>query len=267
MNTKDTTHTMAEFYHEMMPMLEDMEHAMYVAYLADELDNFIKDAYLAHRDRDEVDDKYTDHRFFSNTIEWFKNYVKKDPRGITFTEVLNCGSSQRFFGTFANVITTMVFYPFAYVLWDEFMRSEITNRGTYSMRDQYVGHLSKHALHDILSTTFRLIAEDGLVTTSVDFHKLTPAQHICFYHKDSLNLLMPPEIKAFLPSFKRVFMRGSEVVNVLQRAVRAWSLKRREKRAVEVIESWWFEVINCPYTKCGEHMMQQRAVKWAQEYC
>lgn len=215
----------------------------YIRHLANELDCCIRDDYIMR----------VDPRFFSNAINWFKTFVMPNSlHGVTFTEVINCQTYDRYFGTFASVIEILVFFPFHY-MWG-------TNMIEHKS-EQYDNHLGEAALHDILNTTFRLIVEDGLDTNVKDYYRMTPIQHIRYYYVDMYDM-MPKHLQGFLLSFGQLFKHGKGVVAVQQGAVRAWLQRKKEKRAAKLIEDWWFELVNSPYTACGQRLMKQRAVRW-----
>lgn len=218
----------------------------YIKHLASQLDGCLLDAYLMQRSR-------RDPKFFSSTITWFKRFVvANNPHGVTFAEVLNCRPYDRYYGTFAAIIEMMVFYPYHFT-WE----LHIINR----IATQYDNHLDSEALHDILNCTFKLIVEDGLDPTLADYYGLTPAQHMLHYYLDMYDA-MPSHIRSFMRPFQQLFRHGSKIVVKQQRFLRNWLQKKREKRAVRMIEDWWFEVVNSPYTRCGSKMMEQRAVEW-----
>lgn len=234
-----------------------MERGAYVEHLAKLLDDFIIEAYLAQRELNFVlgPGADVDPSFFSSTIEWFKRFIMPSAtQGVTFTEVLNAKLEDRYLGTFATVTELLVFIPY-----------NLMYHTGASMHDQYVSHLSKGALHNILHTTFKLITEDGLDVFHADYYERTPLQQVLMYSADIL-LNMPDHLIGFLPSFCKLFKYGSKIVELQQTGVRAWLRRKKEKRAVKLIEDWWFEVVNNPYTSCGERMLQKRAAKWAFVY-
>ncbi len=239
-------------------MASTLQRDIYVRYLANELDRAICDAYVNQRLHSDEEGIEHNPIFFSETIQWFKRQKLRDnPQEVTFQEVLNCPTYERFHGTFAHVIVKLVFYPFHFI-WDTVIIEQ--------MSDQYKNHLSKHELHNILSETFRLVNEDGMDVSLRDDCNMTPARHI--FSPQYLDMLshMPDNLRGFLRLFKIMFKDGKGLVNKQQGFVRAW-LKRkqqekRKRKAVELIEAWWFEMINSPYTACGERMMMQRAVRW-----
>jgi hypothetical protein len=233
-----------------------MERGAYVEHLAKLLDDFIIEAYLAQRELNYSlgPGSDVDPRFFGSTIEWFKRFIMPGvTQGITFTEVLNAKLHDRYCGTFAVVTELLVFLPY-----------NLTYKGQ-SMHDQYASHLSKGALHNILHTTFKLITEDGLDVFHADYYERTPLQHVLMYNA-AIRLSMPDHLVGFLPSFCKLFKHGGQIVDLQQAGVRAWLRRRKEKRAVKLIEDWWFEVVNSPYTACGERMLHRRAAKWASVY-
>jgi hypothetical protein len=269
---KELTRLMAEEMHEMHEMQYDemvmapapqsssnpklMERWAYVEHLAKLLDDFIIEAYLAQRELNYSlgPGSDVDPRFFGSTIEWFKRFIMPGvTQGITFTEVLNAKLHDRYCGTFAVVTELLVFLPY-----------NLTYNTGQSMRlqDQYASHLSKGALHNILHTTFKLIVEDGLDVHQADYYERTPLQHVLMYSA-AIRLSMPDHLVGFLPSFCNLFKHGSKIVELQQAGVRAWLRRQKEKRAVKLIEDRWFEVVNNPYTACGERMLHRRAAKWA----
>jgi hypothetical protein len=249
---------MAEEMYELFGTPKLMERGAYVEHLAKLLDDFIIEAYLAQRELNFVlgPGADVDPRFFGSTIEWFKQVIMSGAsQGVTFTEVLNAKPQDRYFGTFAVVTELLVFFPY-----------NLMYHTGGSMHDQYASHLSKGALHNILHTTFKLIVEDGLDVNQADYYERTPLQQVLMYSADAIRLSMPDHLVGFLPSFCKLFKHGSKIVELQQAGVRAWLRRKKERRSVKLIEDWWFEVVNNPFTACGERMLHRRATKWASAY-
>lgn len=213
----------------------------YIEHLAYGLDQCIYEAYIAQRGLD------IDAHFFSSTIAWFKEMVIGDNAyGITFSEVLNYQSYNRYFGTFANIIELMVFNPWLFT-------SESHSTQCY--------HLSSRSVYDIVYTTFSLIVYEGMDVTIHDFYNMTPVQHLMISRSEE-NKNMPPHIRSAIDTFYVLYRDGNKVVDRMQQRVRMWLRRKHAKEAVRKIEDWWFEIVNSPYTRCGRRMIDKRSARW-----
>jgi len=63
-----------------------------------------------------------------------------------------------------------------------------------------------------------------------------------------------------IPTVRYYLMFKEKGLVFQQRRIKSWYQKR--KIAVSKIEEWWFEMVNSPYTKVGQKMMQKRAIKF-----
>lgn len=220
----------------------------YLDWLANELDDAVKCSFASH-----LDHKQNPY-FFSRSIKQFRTSLMCDhkyfnPRNITFRDVLNHPSYNRYFGNFAGFIMTLVFDPSIYYPY------------LLDGQKQYTTHLSSESLHDILHTTFKLIIEDGMSVNVVDYYEMQPMTQIMFCLGEFSDR-MPLPIKQFVKPFMMLMKKGDKLINVHQSYIRAWIRRKREKQAVKLIEEWWFERVNSPYTTSGQRMMEQRAMNW-----
>ena len=111
--------------------------------------------------------------------------------------------------------------------------------------------LSIPQVHDVLWYFYLAVVKGYVDPHCPDkFFKL-PVEHLAEFiqHKERL----PPEIKAFIPSFLFILRRGQKSVNIQQRLIRRWIDKRRQvrKQAVSTIEDYWLAHIYNPDTRLG----------------
>jgi hypothetical protein len=213
--------------------MESFSREDHVEHLANMLDEITKEAYV--QQRNVLFDKQ---HFFSYTMDVFKNdYIEFDnPRNITFTEVLNCNTYSRYFGTFANIIEMMVFDP-RHLIWGGGLVGNVEDTNK-----QYDNHLCDKALHDILHTTFKLITDDGLDVQMHDYYNMKPLQHIMSYYADCKNT-MPSSLRAFLRPFYILFRDGAMIVKRPQAAVRAFLQRQKGLRAISTIDEGFSELV------------------------
>lgn len=219
-----------------------------IDYLANHLDNKVKYHFLCRFCKKW---SYGYDNFFSNSIAAFRSSVSPKE----FKDALNHTTFERGYGTFASVIVNMVFYPHLYSLCFAFPPAD----------NVYQIHLSKEQLHDIMHTTFMLIAEDGLNVNYVDYHGHTPSEMIRISIA-TLGDIMSPTIKEHARCFWRLMHFGQGLVLQQQHHVKEHIKRQKMKRAVRYIESWWFNVVNSPYTDVGRRVMEKRAIRFANDY-
>lgn len=212
-------------------------------YLANSLDNTVRNAFLS---------RFVDNQpFFSKAVQSFRGSCSP----MSFKIALNQATFSRGYGTFASVVVSMVFYPHLYTL----------TAAMTPLERVFQIHLTHAQLHDILATTFKLITEDGLTVDFIDYYEKTPAETVNMAVV-TIGDMMSPEVKAAVRPFWRLMKFGPRLVNVQQRYVREWVRQRREKRAVKLIEEWWFHVANSPYTPVGKKVLAKRSAAFLAAY-
>ena len=119
----------------------------------------------------------------------------------------------------------------------------------------------KQTLH-VLKTIYELVCQHGIRHELQGYGGLewTPLKYL----EDGMRVIQKfkewkPRIA---PAFRFVLKYGPNTVVKQQALIRGFLVRRKiqKMKAVKIIEAWWFEVVNSPYTVAGRRMMAKRAL-------
>jgi hypothetical protein len=164
------------------------------------------------------------------------DFISKEGKNIDISLVFNTGLYDWYFGTIIHKLLIYVFQP--YLIFKTFPKTE----------DKYKHMLSKLQIQDILNVIHKLIINNNVELNLLDVYDDTAFDYITKFTKN--NIIIPDILKEYIPAFKFVLRNGKNAINIQQKIVRAWYLKR--KQAVLTIENSFLELILNPDSELGK---------------
>lgn len=185
--------------------------------------------------------------FLSKTIDMFKagNYENLDTNRDEckhLTYVMNSQVHNRYYGNLCHLVLVYLFNPTLLV-------------DGYTMKVD----IHKSMCHSTLFMLYVLITSGYVKHNVVDYYGETPLRMLEYYQeKDRVH----SSLACFLPAFKNLFKYGPGLISIQQRHIRSWLGRVKRKKAVKVIEDWWFEIANNPYSRAGKRLLATRGKQW-----
>jgi hypothetical protein len=172
----------------------------------------------------------------SDIVNEYIRFHKKYYDRVPMNKVFDMQLYDWYYGNVINKIIVLIFQPYLY-------EQENT---------------SKEQAHDALSTCYLLINEHGCSCDIPDYYGITPLAYVndqTNEMKTNKNKKIPSYINEIVPAFKFILRNGPQCILIQQNMIRVW-LKRhveRRKKAVQVFEKRWLEILYNPYTRVGSN--------------
>ena len=173
---------------------------------------------------------------------------------VKVADVLNNTMYDWYYGNFLTKLLALIFQPYLY--------SKPCFIGDYSKR------MSGSQIRYAYRLAYKLVTEQQCVSDQSDYYGETPTSYIQRCDRE-LGDLLPADIRAWIPSFAYLFKHGKDIVHRQQAFIRTWHRHwmAKRKHAVDIIQSWWLEIILNPDTRIGKkkfHALEHRFNKLAE---
>jgi hypothetical protein len=143
-------------------------------------------------------------------------------------------------GNILNKIVLMVFQP------SLFCKSN----------DHCEHYLSENQINNALRACYDLITKYNCKHNYEDYYGSTI---FGYFNKDISKLKLPSLLIKYIPAFRFIFRYGPNAINIQQMFIRHWYKKHLDKKrkAVQIIEKQWLEVMLCPYHNIGKRVIEK----------